>query len=63
MSSIKKDNKKNVKHVTPKMLNVYRNMRYTLKAFETYRKKPISFESFDFNFYEEFVEYMMYEHV
>jgi hypothetical protein len=51
------------KHVTPKMLNVYRNMRDTLKAFETYRKKPISFESFDLNFYEEFVEYMMYDHV
>jgi integrase len=55
--------KSKAKHVTPKMLNVYRNMRDTLKAFETYRKKPISFESFDFNFYEEFVEYMMYEHV
>jgi integrase len=45
------------------MLNVYRNLRDTLKAFETYRKIPITFESFDFNFYEEFVEYMMYEHV
>ena len=55
--------KSKAKHVTPKMLNVYRNMRDTLKAFETYRKKTITFESFDFNFYEEFVEYMMYEHV
>jgi len=55
--------KSKTKHVTPKMLNVYRNMRDTLKAFEIYRKKPITFESFDYNFYEEFVEYMMYEHV
>jgi hypothetical protein len=55
--------KSKAKQVTPKMLNVYRNMRDTLKAFETCRKKPITFESFDFNFYEEFVEYMMYEHV
>lgn len=55
--------KSKAKQVTPKMLNVYRNMRDTLKAFETYRKKPITFESFDYNFYEEFVEYMMYEHV
>ncbi len=31
-------------------------------AKETFRGKPITFESFDFNFYEEFVEYMMYEH-
>ena len=55
--------KSKAKQVTPKMINVYRNMRDTLKAFETYRKKSITFESFDFNFYEEFVEYMMYEHV
>ncbi|HWJ25771.1 MAG TPA: phage integrase SAM-like domain-containing protein, partial [Flavisolibacter sp.] len=51
------------KQVTPKMINVYNNMRDTLKTFEKYRKKPITFESFDFSFYEEFVEYMMYEHV
>lgn len=55
--------KSKTKQVTPKMLNVYRNMRDTLKAFETYRKKNITFESLDYNFYEEFVEYMMYEHV
>jgi integrase len=51
------------RHVTPKMLHVFRNMKETLKAFESYRKRPITFESFDFNFYEEFVEYMMYEHI
>jgi hypothetical protein len=55
--------KSKAKQVTPKMLHVYRNMRDTLKAFEAYRKNRITFESFDFNFYEEFVEYMMYEHV
>ena len=51
------------RQVTPNMLNVYRNMKDTLKLFESYRKKPITFESFDFNFYEEFVGYMMYEHI
>ena len=51
------------KQVTPKMLNVYRNMRDTLKAFEVFRKNPISFNSFDLNFYEEFVDYMTYEHI
>src|SRR5450759_4488869 len=45
------------------MIKVFKNKRETLKAFEKYRKKPVTFESFDFNFYEEFVEYMMYEHV
>jgi integrase len=38
-------------------------MKDTLTAFEAFRGKPITFESFDFNFYEEFVEYMMYEHI
>lgn len=51
------------RQVTPKMLHVFRNMKETLKAFQSYRKKPITFDSFDFNFYEEFVEYMMYEHI
>lgn len=55
--------KSKAKHVTSKSLNVFRNLRDTLKAFEKYRKKPITFESFDFSFYEEFVEYMMYEHI
>ncbi len=55
--------KSKTKQVTPKMLHVYRNMKETLKAFENYRKRAVTFESFDFNFYEEFVEYMMYEHV
>ncbi|HRO44376.1 phage integrase SAM-like domain-containing protein [Agriterribacter sp.] len=51
------------KKVSPKMINVFNNMRDTLKAFEEYRNNPIKFESFDINFYEEFVEYMTYEHV
>jgi len=51
------------KQVSLKMINVYRNMKDTLKAFEAFRGKLITFESFDFNFYEEFVEYMMYEHI
>jgi site-specific recombinase XerD len=48
------------KSVTPNMLNVYNNLRDTLKAFENFRKKPITFE---YNFYEEFVEYMTFEHI
>jgi integrase len=63
--------KSKTKQVTPKMLHVFRNLRDTLKAFEEYRmatceegkNKRITFDSFDYNFYEEFVEYMMYEHI
>lgn len=51
------------KSVTPNMVNVYNNMRDTLRAFEVFRGKKITFESFDFSFYEEFVDYMMYDHV
>jgi hypothetical protein len=51
------------KQVTPKMINVFLNMRDTLKAFELFRSKTITFESFDFNFYEEFVGYMKFDHV
>lgn len=52
-----------IKLVTPNMINLYRNLRETLKAFEIFRKKKITFESFDVQFYDEFVDYMMYEHV
>lgn len=46
------------RQVVPKMLNVYRNMRDTLRAFEEYRiatneskeDKHITFDSFDLNF-------------
>lgn len=49
--------------VTPKMDGIYRNMRARLKAFEVYRQKEITFESIDYSFYEEFVEFLMYEYV
>jgi len=45
------------------MLNVYSNLRDTLKAFEQFRKTPINFDSFDIDFYEEFAEYMIYENI
>lgn len=51
------------RQVSPKMINAYRNLKDTLKHFEKYRKKPITFESFDYNFYEEFVEYMKFEYI
>lgn len=51
------------RQVCPKMINVYRNMKETLRAFENFRKKQITFDSFDYNFYEEFVNYMTHDHV
>lgn len=55
--------KAKMKSVSPKMIHIYNNLKYRLQAFEAFRKKPITFESFDYNFYEEFVEYMMYHYV
>lgn len=55
--------KSKTRQVSPKMINVFNNMRDTLKYFEKFRKKPISFDNIDYNFYEEFVEYMLYDHI
>jgi hypothetical protein len=41
-------------------INVINAMRAHLKSFEAYRKEPITFESFDAQFYEEFVRYLTY---
>jgi hypothetical protein len=42
-------------------INVISAMKCHLKSFETYRGIPITFESFDFDFYVEFMKYMTYE--
>jgi site-specific recombinase XerD len=55
--------KSRMSKVTPNMKNIYHNTKERLKSFEAFRKKPITFDSFDYNFYEEFVEYMMYHYV
>jgi len=36
-------------------------MKSHLKSFEAYRKEPTTFDSFDVNFYEEFVKYLICE--
>jgi hypothetical protein len=38
--------------VDPKTLQVYKNMGDHMKQFETHRQEPVSFLSFDFNFYD-----------
>lgn len=53
--------------VTPVVLRTYRNMQTYLLAFQEYRKNltankdyRIKFEDLDFNFYEEFVDFLTY---
>ncbi|MES2329699.1 MAG: phage integrase SAM-like domain-containing protein [Bacteroidota bacterium] len=52
-----------MKKVAPDVRDVYRNTMQRLRAFEEYRKKPITFECLDYNFYEEFVDFLLYEYV
>jgi len=47
-----KSKQSTVKHCT---INVINAMKGHLKSFESFRKEPITFNSFDMNFYEEFV--------
>jgi len=42
-------------------INVIGAMKNHLSSFQAYRKKKISFESFDLEFYEEFLNYLIYE--
>ena len=43
-------------------LCVYRNVKAHLLAFEAYRGKKITFDTLDFAFYDEFVNYLTFEH-
>ncbi len=49
--------------VTPGMLRIYRNMKEHLQAFEDYRKKKITFDSFDLDFYESFIDFLSFKYV
>lgn len=42
-------------------INVINAMKAHLRLFEEYRKEPITFDSFDAQFYEDFVFYLTYE--
>lgn len=44
-------------------LTVYANVKSHLFAFEAYRQQKITFDSFDFGFYESFVDYLTFEHI
>jgi hypothetical protein len=53
-----KDKESSVKHCT---INVIKAMRCHLKSFEAHRKQPITFDSFDLTFYEQFVKFLTYD--
>jgi len=52
------------KKVCKGMLGVYRQLKDRLKAFEIFRKHTITFEGIDYNFYDDFIEFLTfhYEH-
>jgi site-specific recombinase XerD len=51
------------KKVSPLVSKVYLTMRNHLQAFEEHRRKQITFECFDINFYESFINFLSYEYV
>ena len=51
------------KKVSEGTLGVFKQMKEHLLAFETFRKKPITFECIDLDFYEKLVDYLALEYV
>ena len=51
------------KSVAPSTLQVFKNLKVILQSFESYREKAISFDEIDYNFYEEFLNYLSFEHI
>ncbi|HEY4286960.1 MAG TPA: site-specific integrase [Puia sp.] len=49
--------------VSPAMLKVYKILKNRLLAFQKFRKKKITFDCFDFNFYEAFVNFLTFDYV
>lgn len=48
--------------VTIGALSTYRSMKAHLEAFQEHRCKKITFKSFDYSFYEEFVDFLTYDY-
>ena len=45
--------------VTPETIGVFKQMKEQIKAFEMFTGKVITFESFDYDFYERFVDFYL----
>jgi integrase len=48
--------------VKPPTINVINMMKIHLKSFEEYQGLPITFDSFDFTFYVDFIKFLTYEY-
>ncbi len=55
--------KSKARKVSKATLTVYQNVKSHLLAFEIFRNKAITFQSFDFSFYEDFVDYLTFDHI
>ncbi|MEP6748321.1 MAG: phage integrase SAM-like domain and Arm DNA-binding domain-containing protein [Bacteroidota bacterium] len=55
--------KAKLNRVSKDMARIYRNMKDHLKAFELFRKKPITFDDLDFTFYEDLVDFLSYDYI
>lgn len=49
--------------VTKATIDVFNNVKAHLKAYEEFSGKPITFESFDFDFYDRFVSFLTFDYV
>ena len=49
--------------VAASTLQVFKNLKVILQSFESYRRKAINFDDIDYNFYEEFLNYLSFEHI
>ncbi|MCB9064584.1 MAG: phage integrase SAM-like domain-containing protein, partial [Chitinophagales bacterium] len=50
------------KRVSKKALCTFHSMKAHLLAYEQFRKTPITFDSFDYNFYEGFIDFLTYDY-
>jgi len=49
--------------VSKATINVFNNIKAHLKAYEEFSGKPITFDSFDFDFYDRFVSFLTFNYV
>jgi hypothetical protein len=55
--------KTKTRKVSTGMVRTYTVMKQRFLSFQKHRKEKITFSSFDYNFYESFVNYLTYEHI
>lgn len=51
------------KKVSKATLTVFKNVKEHLRAFEIFRKKSITFNSFDYSFYVDFIDFLTFDYI